>query len=193
MPTNRHLDHNELRDVEYGQRKQRKKRYKQKMKSPSAFLFRNYRSDEKFIKFIEIVLSQFVRFVYIAQAIFCIYIVVTVTNNQLFYILCVAIGAIVLDGMFIVAHRDGKEYTRFSISSFSYAFVMIFTVWALITVKYDIPGFDCIRHECSENNAEHKANNNAEDNAENNVDNNAENNKSQNNTKNIWFLVIEIK
>lgn len=45
--------------------------------------------------------------------------------------------------IFCHIHEQNK---RFSFSSFSYAVVMLVTIWMLITLKLDMPEFECNRN-----------------------------------------------
>lgn len=117
--------------------------------------------NEKMIKFIDIVVSQLVRYIYIAQAGFCIYYLATVLNNALYLLMALGLLVILSDGIWIATRRNGKEYTwfyflnlfrsfsnlrilsRFSISSFIYSSIMITTTWHLVFIKYNYKYHNC--------------------------------------------------
>ena len=68
-------------------------------------------ADEKIIKLIDILMSLLVRLVYIGQASFSIYIIVTLTATPYYWTLVLAILTIVVDGFLVIVRRHGKEYT----------------------------------------------------------------------------------
>lgn len=82
-----------------------------KLGNPDATNLLKLRMNETLQKFVDVILSIFVRLVYIVEATFFIYITATLKKSGFIYFIMICIVVIIFDGLFVVFKRLGKEYT----------------------------------------------------------------------------------
>jgi hypothetical protein len=82
-----------------------------RLRDPEATFLSKLRLNETFRKIVDVVLSIFVRVVYIIEATFFIYFTATLQQSGFVYFLMICIFIIIVDGIFMVFKRLGKEYT----------------------------------------------------------------------------------
>lgn len=77
----------------------------------TSYVLHNFHSRENIIRIIDVIIGIFVRLVYIGEAIFCIYMMATLTDSPTYWFLMLAILAIIVDGANVILRRFGKEYS----------------------------------------------------------------------------------
>lgn len=77
----------------------------------TSYVLNNFHSRENIIRIIDVIFGLFVRLVYIGEAIFCIYMMTTLTDSPTYWVLMLAILAIIIDGAHVILRRFGKEYS----------------------------------------------------------------------------------
>jgi hypothetical protein len=129
-----------------------------------SFICHIFRMDDKCCQFFDVILSIIVRLVYLGEAGFCIYYLANIMGSNYYYILIIFLAVILVDGVYVVIKRFGKEYTwynasihfsrlisyllfhaffRVSLSCVSYSVIMITLIWHLVLIKYDMKNHDC--------------------------------------------------
>lgn len=110
-----------LEDAERGEAKleanDKKERNKNKkiskrnrLKTASSLVCHHFRSKENIILVIDIAMGILVRMAYLGQAIYCIYMIVTLTSEPTYWILTIFVVAILGD-FFVIVKRRGKEFS----------------------------------------------------------------------------------
>jgi hypothetical protein len=84
---------------------------KTRLRDPEASFLLKLQLNETFRKIVDVILSIFVRVVYIIEATFFIYFTATLQQSGFVYFLMFFTFIIIIDGIFIVFKRLGKEYT----------------------------------------------------------------------------------
>jgi hypothetical protein len=84
----------------------------------------------------DIFLSCLIRIIFLAESIYVIYYLCRFSKNNYFCFLVIGMVVIVLDGVFVIVKRQGKEHLWFSISSFTYTGIMLVSIWFLAFDKF---------------------------------------------------------
>lgn len=91
----------------------------------------------------DIVLCHLVRFILLIQSIFCIYYLVSSTQEYAWLVLIVFLLVIVVDTLYVAIRRKGQEWYWLSGSTFAYSVVFVVTIWQLVYVKVNAEDTDC--------------------------------------------------
>lgn len=91
----------------------------------------------------DMAMATLVRIVFLLQGIFCIYFLVASTRNYFFLFMIIFLIVICIDGFYVVLRRKGQEWFWFSISSLSYIFLLLITIWKIVLIKYASEDYDC--------------------------------------------------
>lgn len=91
--------------------KNKKMSKRNRLKTASSLVCHHFRSKEKIILVIDIVMGLLVRIAYLGQAIYCIYMIATLTSKPTYWILTIFVAAILGEGLFVIVKRRGKEFS----------------------------------------------------------------------------------
>lgn len=85
-----------------------------------------------------------VRFIFTAQALVYIVLTVYIVDNKYLLLLIINLVIIIIDGLYVIIKRNGKEFKWFSISIASYTIVFIVSNWVIVFYKLDLKDPGCL-------------------------------------------------